>query len=83
MVALSSAEAEFRGMAKWVCELLWLKRLVEEVMCSAQDTMDLFCDECELIAPKTIGARAIHMCDEDQAFFNCQIRILCLCYVLT
>ena len=31
-------------MAKRVCELLWLKRLVEEVMCSAQDTMDLFCD---------------------------------------
>ena len=44
VVALSSAEAEFRGMAEGVCELLWLKRLVEEVMCSAQDTMDLFYD---------------------------------------
>ena len=50
MVALSSAEAEFRGMAKGVCELLWLKRLVEEVMCSAQDTMDLFCDNKAAIA---------------------------------
>jgi hypothetical protein len=28
VVALSSAEAEFRGMAKGLCELLWLKRLL-------------------------------------------------------
>lgn len=28
VVALSSAEAEFRGMAKGLCELLWLKELL-------------------------------------------------------
>ena len=50
VVALSSAEVEFRGITKGVCELLWLKRLVEEVMCSAQDTMDLFCDNKAAIA---------------------------------
>ena len=31
VVALSSAEAEFRGMAKGLCELLWLKRLLIEI----------------------------------------------------
>ena len=28
VVALSSAEAEFIGMAKGLCELLWLRRLL-------------------------------------------------------
>ncbi|RZB86491.1 Exocyst complex component EXO70B1 [Glycine soja] len=50
VVALSSVEAEFRGMTKGVRELLWLKRLVEEVICSTQDTMDLFCDNKAAIA---------------------------------
>jgi hypothetical protein len=31
VVALSSAEAEFRGMAKGLCELLWLRRLLSEI----------------------------------------------------
>ena len=31
VVALSSAEVEFRGMAKGLCELLWLKRLLIEI----------------------------------------------------
>ena len=50
VVALSSAEAEFRGMAKGLCELLWLKRLLEEIECSSQDTMNLFCDNKVAIA---------------------------------
>jgi hypothetical protein len=33
VVALSSAKAEFRGMTKGLCELLWLKRLMEEIGC--------------------------------------------------
>lgn len=44
VVALSSVEAEFRGMAKGLCDLFWLKRLLEEIGCSSQDTMNLFCD---------------------------------------
>jgi hypothetical protein len=31
VVALSSAEAEFQGMAKGLCEFLWLKRLLTEI----------------------------------------------------
>ena len=44
VVALSSAEVEFRGMAKGVCELLWLRRLLSEIGFVPSLEMNLFCD---------------------------------------
>ena len=44
VVALSSAEAEFRGMAKGICELLWLRKLLTEIGFAPSCEMDLFCD---------------------------------------
>ncbi|KAK3005339.1 hypothetical protein RJ639_015952 [Escallonia herrerae] len=44
VVALSSAEAEFRGMAKGLCELLWLKGLLAEIGYSSKSSMNMFCD---------------------------------------
>ena len=44
VVALSSAEAEFRGMAKGLCELLWLRRLLTEIGIAPSSEMNLFCD---------------------------------------
>lgn len=44
VVALSSAEAEFRGIAKGLCELLWLKQLLTEISFAPSCEMDLFCD---------------------------------------
>ena len=44
VVALSSVEAEFRGMAKGLCELLWLRRLLIEVGFAPSSTMNLFCN---------------------------------------
>jgi Reverse transcriptase (RNA-dependent DNA polymerase) len=44
VVALSSAEAEFRGIAKGVCELLWLKKLMNELDFESGEPMVLFCD---------------------------------------
>ena len=44
VVALSSAEAEFRGMARGMCELLWLKRLMADIGFSPRSEMNLFCD---------------------------------------
>lgn len=44
VVALSSAEAEFRGIAKGLCELLWLRRLMSELGLSPSTEMNLFCD---------------------------------------
>jgi hypothetical protein len=31
VIALSSAKAEFRGMTKGLCEILWIKRLLKEL----------------------------------------------------
>ena len=44
VVALSSAEAEFRGISKGVCELLWLKILLTEIGYTASDEISLYCD---------------------------------------
>ena len=44
VVALSSAEAEFRGMAKGLCELLWLRRLLMNIGFTPSFEMNLFCD---------------------------------------
>ncbi|RVW83709.1 Retrovirus-related Pol polyprotein from transposon TNT 1-94 [Vitis vinifera] len=43
-VALSSAEAEFRGIVKGICELIWLKRLLIEIGFAPSFEIDLFCD---------------------------------------
>ncbi|BBN68151.1 hypothetical protein Prudu_303S000400, partial [Prunus dulcis] len=45
VVALSSAEAEFRGMTKGICELLWLRKLLTELGYKPTSTMNLFCDK--------------------------------------
>ncbi|XP_034674238.1 secreted RxLR effector protein 161-like [Vitis riparia] len=50
VVALSSSEAEFRGMAKKLCELLWIKRLLIELGFAFASEMDLFCDNKAAIA---------------------------------
>ncbi|KAL9413003.1 hypothetical protein AB3S75_041635 [Citrus x aurantiifolia] len=44
VMALSSAKAEFRGMAKGLCELLWLRRLLTEICFAPISEMDLFRD---------------------------------------
>jgi Reverse transcriptase (RNA-dependent DNA polymerase) len=43
-VALSSAEAEFRGIRNGVQELMWLKKLLEEIGYDLTEEMKLFCD---------------------------------------
>lgn len=50
VVALSSAEAEFCGMTKGLCELLWLRELLREIGYSPESTMRLFCDNKAAIA---------------------------------
>ena len=50
VVALSSTEIEFRGMTKWVCELLWIKRLLTKLGFAFASEMDLFCDNKAAIA---------------------------------
>ena len=44
MVALSSAEAEFRGIARGLTELLWLRKLMGEIGFSSYGPCELMCD---------------------------------------
>jgi Reverse transcriptase (RNA-dependent DNA polymerase) len=44
VVALSSAEAEFRGMVKGICELLWIRRVLTELGFEPIKEMKLLCD---------------------------------------
>ena len=43
-MTLSSAEAEFRGVAKGITEILWLKKLLCELNFPPTETCKLFCD---------------------------------------
>ncbi|KAK2981051.1 hypothetical protein RJ640_007654 [Escallonia rubra] len=44
VVARSSAEAEYRAMAQGICEMMWLKRVLEELRRSVTMPMKLYCD---------------------------------------
>src|SRR5688572_19914696 len=44
VVALSSAEAEFRGIAKGITEIMWLRKLLSELHFPQKKTCKLFCD---------------------------------------
>ena len=44
MVALSSAEAEFWGISKGLCEFLWLKNLISKIGYPLETKMKLYCD---------------------------------------
>ncbi|PON83175.1 hypothetical protein TorRG33x02_210090 [Trema orientale] len=44
VVSRSSAEAEFRAVAQGICELLWLKMMLEELKVTKEESMKLFCD---------------------------------------
>nr|XP_011465868.1 PREDICTED: putative disease resistance RPP13-like protein 3 [Fragaria vesca subsp. vesca] len=44
VVARSSVEAEYRGMAHGVCELLWLKNVLQDLGVKPKCAMQLYCD---------------------------------------
>ena len=50
VVARSSAEAEFRAMAQGVCELLWLKIILEDLKINCDGPMKLYCDNKSAIS---------------------------------
>ena len=47
MVARSSVEAEFRAVTQGICEVLWIKRLLEELKVIRHLPMKVFCDNKE------------------------------------
>jgi len=50
VVARSSAEAEFRAMAQGICELLWLKIILEDLKLRWDKPMKLYCDNKSAIS---------------------------------
>ena len=44
VVARSSAEAEFRAIAHEICELLWLRIILNDLRIKREGTMRLYCD---------------------------------------
>ncbi|PRQ35290.1 putative RNA-directed DNA polymerase [Rosa chinensis] len=49
VVARSSAEAEFRGMAHGVCEMLWIRNVLKDLGYKLKKPMDLHCDNTAAI----------------------------------
>ncbi|GAB2281827.1 hypothetical protein Dimus_039497 [Dionaea muscipula] len=50
VAARSSAEAEFRGMAQGICELLWVRRVLRDLGVGSSKPMALYCDNEAAIA---------------------------------
>ncbi|KAK6120480.1 hypothetical protein DH2020_045773 [Rehmannia glutinosa] len=50
VVARSSAEAEFRAMAQGICELLWLKIILDDLKIKWDGPMRLYCDNNSAIS---------------------------------
>ena len=44
VVARSNVEAEYRGMAKAICELLWIRNLMQDLHIKQISPMKLYCD---------------------------------------
>nr|GFC31219.1 putative copia-type protein [Tanacetum cinerariifolium] len=44
VVALSSAEAEFRGIARGLAEALWIRKLLSEIGYHSTQTSKIMCD---------------------------------------
>lgn len=58
VVALSSAEAEFRGVARGVAEILWLRKLLTEIGFPPTRKSKLMCDNRAAIS---ISENPVHM----------------------
>ena len=43
-MAISNAEAELRSMAHGICEIMWMKMLLEEIRAEVQKPILLHCD---------------------------------------
>ena len=50
VVARSSAESEFRSMAIGICELLWLKIIIDDLKIKWEGPMKLYCDNKSAIS---------------------------------
>ena len=50
VIARSSAEAEFKATALGICEVIWIKRLLEDLKIHVPSPLKLYCDNKSAIA---------------------------------
>lgn len=87
VIARSSVEAELRSLAYGLCEVLWLKRLLEEVIMTVQGSLKVFCDKKAAI---NISHNLVHHdrtkhIEVNRHFIKERIEdgIICVVYILT
>ena len=87
VVARSSAEAEFRAMTAGVCELRWVKIILEDLKISWSGPMRLYCDNKSAIsiAHNPVQQDRIKHIEIDRRFIKEKLesRLICTPYVLT
>ena len=87
MVARSSAKAEFRAVAHGIYEVLWIKRLLEDLKISCNLPIKLYCDNKAAIAiahNPVLHDRTKHM-EIDKHFIKEKIEkgVICMPYLPT
>ena len=87
MVARNTAEAEFRAMAHGLCEVLWLKQVLEDLRRPIVLPMRLYCDTKAAIsiAHNPVQHDRTKHVEIDRHFIKKKIenKIICLLFVLT
>ncbi|CAL2278605.1 unnamed protein product [Prunus armeniaca] len=64
VVARSSAEAKYRGMSLGICEVLWLRLLLQDLGYSSRQSIRLYCDNkaaCDITHNPVQHDRTKHM----------------------
>ncbi|XP_074556441.1 uncharacterized protein LOC141812295 [Curcuma longa] len=87
VVARSSAEAEFRAVAHGICEVMWIKRILEELKLSYLTPMKVYCDNKAAISiahNPVLHDRTKHI-EVDKHFIKEKINtgIICMTYLPT
>ena len=87
VVARSSAEAEFRVVAHGICEIMWIRRLLEELKMTGSSPMKLYCDNKAAISVAhnpVLHDRTKHV-EVDKHFIKEKIDngLVCMTYIPT
>ena len=85
MVARSSAEAEFRSVAHGICEVLWIKRILDELKVASQSPIKAYYDNkaAILIAHNPVLHDRTKHAEVDKHFIKEKIESgqICMTYV--
>ena len=84
MVARSSVEVEFRVVAHGICEIMWIRRLLEELKMTGSSPMKLYCDKISVARNPVLHDRAKHV-EVDKHFIKEKIDngLVCMTYIPT